>query len=301
MEIKYNIEKSQRKALAQKIGEMIGAEVEYLGVPSCAYEIDFFTLSKDAVLSFSDRSDTDIVEKVLNGLADAGYDSETVTPPEGTDAAEADEPEEADAEPEPNSGFPLNASISFSLADHTVQSLTNLICMIHSRGPLISKATGGNFSADKTLADEIGKHEFRSVHELIAFIREWDETNPPLTGISFDSDKLTFDGFGQAADADHVQTFMKLAGAMNNMALTQQRVQAKDVDDSNEKYSLRVWLIRLGLNGNDCKADRKRLMENLSGHTAFRNDAERERWEAKQKAKRDAQNNEEEENDAVSE
>ena len=301
MEIKFNIEKSQRTALAQKIGEMSVAEVEYLGVPSCAYEIDFFTLSKDAVLSFSDRSDTDIVEKVLNGLADAGYDSETVTPPEGTDAAEADEPEEADAEPEPNSGFPLNASISFSLADHTVQSLTNLICMIHSRGPLISKATGGNFSADKTLADEIGKHEFRSVHELIAFIREWDETNPPLTGISFDSDKLTFDGFGQEADADHVQTFMKLAGAMNNMALTQQRVQAKDVDDSNEKYSLRVWLIRLGLNGNDCKADRKRLMENLSGHTAFRNDAERERWEAKQKAKRDAQNNKEEENDAVSE
>ena len=301
MEIKYNIEKSQRKALAQRIAELTGAEAVYLGVPSCGYQIDFFTLSKDAVLSFSDRSDTDIVEKVLNGLADAGYDSETVTPPEGTDAAEADEPEEADAEPEPNSGFPLNASISFPISDHTVQSLTNLICMIHSRGPLLSKATGGNFSADKSLADEIGKHEFRSVHELIAFIREWDETNPPLTGISFDSDKLTFDGFGQEADADHVQTFMKLAGAMNNMALTQQRVQAKDVDDSNEKYSLRVWLIRLGLNGNDCKADRKRLMENLSGHTAFRNDAERERWEAKQKAKRDAQNNKEEENDAVSE
>ena len=151
-------------------------------------------------------------------------------------------------------------------------------------------------SQRKALAQKISKHEFRSIHELIAFIREWDETNPPLTGISFVSDKLTFDEFGQAADADHVQTFMKLAGAMNNMALTQQRVQAKDVDDSNEKYSLRVWLIRLGLNGNDCKADRKRLLENLSGHTAFRNDAERERWEAKQKAKRDAQNNEEEEN-----
>lgn len=305
MNIKFNIEKSQRKALAQKIGELTGSEVKYLGVPSCAYEIDFFTLSKDAVLSFSDRSDTEIVEMVLDGLADAGYDSETITPPEGTDEADAEEdaPEESDTESEDkqNSGFPLNASISFPLADHTAQSLTNLICMIHSRGPLLSKATGGNFSADKSLADEIGKHEFRSVHELIAFIREWDETHPPLTGISFDSDKLTFDGFGQAADADHMQTFMKLAGAMNNMALTQQRVQAKDVDDSNEKYTLRVWLIRLGLNGKDCKADRKRLLENLSGHTAFRNDAERERWEAKQKAKRDAQNNEEEENDAVSE
>ncbi len=305
MEIKYNIEKSQRKALAQKISELTGADVRYAGVPSCAYEIDFFTLSKDAVLSFCDRSDSEIVEMVLDGLADAGFNSETITPPEGTDEADAEEdaPEESDTESEDkqNSGFPLNASISFPLADHTVQSLTNLICMIHSRGPLLSKATGGYFSANKSLADEIGKHDFCSVHELITFIREWDETNPPLTGISFDSDKLTFDGFGQAADADHVQTFIKLAGAMNNMALTQQRVQAKDVDDSNEKYSLRVWLIRLGLNGKDCKADRKRLLENLSGHTAFRNDAERERWEAKQKAKRDAQNNEEEENDAVSE
>ncbi len=302
MEIKYNIEKSQRKALAQKIGELTGADVRYAGVPSCAYEIDIFTLSKDAVLSFTDRSDTEIVEKVLDGLADAGYIGETVTPPEGTDAA--DEPEEADAEPEPNSGFPVGASISFPLADHTVQSLTNLICMIHSRGTLLSKATGGNFSADKSLADEIGKHEFRSVHELIAFIREWGETNPPLNGIFFDRDKLTFDGFGEAQDADHVQTFMKLAGAMNRMALTQKRVQAKDVDDSNEKYSLRVWLIRLGLNGADCKADRKRLMENLSGHSAFRNDAERERWEAKQKAKREAakaEQNEEDNDDAVSE
>ena len=307
MKIKYNIEKSQRKALAQKIADIIGADVRYAGVPSCAYEIDIFTLSKDAVLSFTDRSDTEIVEKVLNGLAEAGYTSETVTPPEGTDETEADEPEETDAEPEvsePNSGFPLNASISFPLADHTLQSLTNLICMIHSRGTLLSKATGGNFTADKSLVDEIVKHEFRSVHELIAFIREWGETNPPLNGISFDSDKLTFDGFGQAQDADHVQTFMKLAGAMNRMALTQKRVQAKDVDDSNEKYSLRVWLIRLGLNGADFKADRKRLMENLSGHSAFRNDAERERWEAKQKAKREAakaEQNEEDSDDAVSE
>ena len=82
MEIKYNIEKNQRKTLAQKIAELTGAEVKYLGVLSCGYQIDFFTLSKDAVLSFSDRSDTEIVEMVLERLAEAGYESETITPPE---------------------------------------------------------------------------------------------------------------------------------------------------------------------------------------------------------------------------
>lgn len=306
MEIKFNIEKSQRKALAQKIGELTGAEVKYLGVPSCGYQIDFFTLGKDAVLSFSDRSDTEIVEKVLTGLAEAGYASETVTPPEGTETdldtedEPADEPEETTELPEP-----LTTEISFPLSQHTVQSLMNLICMIHSRGALLSKATGGEFYVDKSLADAIlDDKTFRSIHELIAYIREWEETNPELKGIRFADDKLIFDGFGTATDAETVQTFTKLAAAMNKMAITQKRVQAKDVDDSNEKYALRIWLIRLGLNGADFKADRKRLMAPLSGHTAFRNDAERERWEAKQKAKRDAakaEQTEEEENDAVSE
>ena len=76
-----------------------------------------------------------------------------------------------------NSGFPLNASISFPIAEHTVQSLKNLICMIHSRGPLLSKATGGTFSANIALADEISRHDFRSIDELIAFLREWNETS----------------------------------------------------------------------------------------------------------------------------
>lgn len=302
MEIKFNIEKSQRKALAQKIGELTGAEVKYLGVPGCRYQIDFFTLDKNAVLSFSDRIDTDIVEKVLNGLAEAGYESKTVAPPEETDASAESEPDIPD---EPSSGFPLLASISFPIAEHTVQSLTNLICMIHSRGALLSKATGGQFFADKSLADAIlDDKTFRSIHELIAYIRVWEETNPELKGIRFADDKLIFDGFGAAQDAETVQTFTKLATAMNRMAITQKRVQAKDVDDSNEKYALRIWLIRLGLNGADCKVDRKRLMAPLSGHTAFRNDEERERWEAKQKAKRDVakeEQNEEEENNAVSE
>lgn len=43
MNIRFNIEKSQRKALAQKISELAEMDVRYCGVPSCAYEIGFFT------------------------------------------------------------------------------------------------------------------------------------------------------------------------------------------------------------------------------------------------------------------
>ena len=277
MEIRFNIEKSQRKALAQKIAEMTGAEVKYLGVPSFAYEIGIFTVTQDAVLTCADDSDKDTVEMVLEWLSEAGYTAEN--------SADENEPEESTQD----SGFPVHTGISVPLAQHTVQSLINLICMIHSRGALLSKAAGGNFSADKTLTDEIVQHEFHNIYELTAFVKEWGGTNPPLTGISFDSDKITFDGFGQAEDADHVHTFMRLSAAMNQMALTQKRVQAKEVDDSNEKYAFRTWLLRLGLNGADFKEDRKRLMANLSGNSAFRNDEEKARWTERQKAKREAQ------------
>lgn len=76
MVIKYIIEKCQRKELAQKIGELAEMDVRYCGVPSCAYEIGFFTLDKDAVLSFPDREDTEIIERVLAGLDKMGYTAE---------------------------------------------------------------------------------------------------------------------------------------------------------------------------------------------------------------------------------
>lgn len=76
MEIKYIIDKSQRKTLAHKIAELTGENVKYLGVPSFGYQIGFFTLNKDSVLSFDDGTDSEIVKMVLDGLEKSGYTSD---------------------------------------------------------------------------------------------------------------------------------------------------------------------------------------------------------------------------------
>ena len=113
MNIRFNIEKSQRKALAQKIGELADMDVRYCGVPSCAYEIGFFTLSKDAVLSFADRMDTEVIERVLDGLDKAGYTSE-------------DEPEAL--------------TISMPRDFFTEQSMNNLLQLIANKETLLKHA-----------------------------------------------------------------------------------------------------------------------------------------------------------------
>ena len=77
MEIKFNIEKSQRKALAQKIAEILGNTVQYLGAPTFSYQIGNFMLNKDSVLTAEA-----IDEKILAELADVGFFCEISTTPE---------------------------------------------------------------------------------------------------------------------------------------------------------------------------------------------------------------------------
>ena len=91
---------------------------------------------------------------------------------------------------------------------------------------------------------------------------------------------MTYDTFKSKA-------FQELCCLMNKHALEQKRVQAKVVNDDNEKYAFRIWLLRIGMNGDEFKTSRKILLENLSGHTAFRTKEEEAKWKARQKEKRE--------------
>ena len=239
------------------------------------------------------QSDTDIFAEIetpteVAGAGESSAQDETASIALGHES-EQDETEDSAARLSVRDNYaPLEAAISFPLSKHTSTSVINLICMIHSRGSLLSKATGGTFYAEKALVNDLLDHPtFLHAGDVVNYLRSRDAFKR-LKGISFDDEKITLDGFGEVKDAEHLQTYLKLAAAMNKMALTQKRVHAKDVDDANEKYALRIWLIRLGMKGNEYKADRKRLMENLSGHTAFRKEEDKARWTARQTAKRDA-------------
>ena len=74
---------------------------------------------------------------------------------------------------------------------------------------------------------------------------------------------------------------------MARTAKKQKRVVARETEAENERYSMRTWLLRIGMNGPEFKEARKHLMENLTGHTAFRTAEEAERAKAKAQKKRD--------------
>ena len=55
------------------------------------------------------------------------------------------------------------------------------------------------------------------------------------------------------------------------MSRNAKRVTATEKEVDNEKYAFRCFLLRLGFIGAEYKAERKILLKNLTGSSAFRN------------------------------
>jgi len=311
MEIRYNVTGDRRKALVKVISDTTGARAVYKYMPTCNYEIDYFTVTKDGTLLFDDRSDTGEVEKVLGAIAAAGFNCESAktadasteadSPREAEQGETADEAEEAleeteHATVEPVSvergeeNGPVSLTVSLSAAQHTGITLRNLVNLLYTRASLLNKALGTAFRVEEGLTDALLDDSAILTAETFrkAVVTYEDEHGKAIDGLTITPETVTFSSLPETTDPAVIRTFTALCALMNRQALTQKRIQAKEVNEENEKYSMRIWLIRLGMNGRDHKEARKVLMENLSGHCAFRTEAEKVRWQERQAAKRNA-------------
>ena len=214
-------------------------------------------------------------------------DIESAQPDSEQEEVQDSDEGETDTQPEE---VPLDLELAFPVSQHNGVTLRNLVNLIYSRGKLIGKATGGHFHVEEGLVEKLKDDSCTfAIMNFINAVSDYEtEHGAALEGLKITTEKVIFTGFPTAPDHEHLTAFGHLAILMNQQAISQKRIQAKDVNDENEKYALRTWLLRLGMNGPDFKETRKLLMEKLSGHAAFRTDEEAQKFLAREKAKRDA-------------
>lgn len=151
MRIEFNRTGAERKALVKAISEIIGAEAVYKFMPTCAYEIDYFTVTKDGALEFDDRANSEEIENLLEQLAQKGFEGTAPEAPDSSaetpDTATESEAEELSAEAETTEHKPtqgeqcesINLTITLPLESVAVGNLTKLL---DAKGSLIKKALG---------------------------------------------------------------------------------------------------------------------------------------------------------------
>lgn len=259
-----------RKAAAARLAEITGTESRYTKVPRCAYEVGPYTIEKDGSLTVAEDADL----QPLLTLVDEGMIEPFEVP-----AAE---------EPATEDDNLISLTVEVPMTHHTGATLRNLINLIYTRAGLVNKAVGTSFRVDEELIESL-KDDICIVttESLLKALGDFEaEHGKAIDGLTITPEGITFSTLPETEDTEKLRTFTILCGMMNKQALEQKRIQAKAVNEENEKYALRIWLTRLGMNGAEYKEARKVLLANLTGNAAFRTPAEEAKWKARQTEKK---------------
>ena len=97
----------------------------------------------------------------------------------------------------------------------------------------------------------------------------------------FQKGTIEFRMFNSTLHAGEVKSYIQLCLAISHQALIQRTASRSRTQSTNEKYTFRTWLLRLGLIGDEFKTARQHLLKNLDGNIAWKDptqaQAQRER------------------------
>lgn len=231
MTIYYNA--TDRKPLVKAISEFAGVKAVYMKTPTYAYQIDCFTVTREGNLVFNDMADSKEIENLIEFLAQQGFIAEGSEYDEPMPDIEAEKPLEDCPLPYGTpEAEPTGLTISVPLEKVKVGNLTNIL---DAKADLVKKALG------------------------VSDIR-----------IVVDPEKVSFPWFEELPDADTTAAYSTFICKLCEMSVNQTRISAKAKDVENEKYAFRCFLLRLGFIGDEYKTERKILLRNLSGSSAFK-------------------------------
>ena len=123
MTITINAVGTERKRLVQTVSDWLGVPAKYCGAPTFNYEVDFFTIDRNGSLSFDDRADSEVIERLLQHIYDEGF---------AIDQSHSDDDEDE----------PCAVCVSMPKSLFTDNNLENLKALIAAKGSIIKKALG---------------------------------------------------------------------------------------------------------------------------------------------------------------
>lgn len=156
-------------------------------------------------------------------------------------------------------GFIAEEEISATEAAQTVDSGTFGLCISMPRNSFTDTALE-NVKAIIQVNGELIRHALR-LDDLPIEITE---------------DQVSFPWFEEMPSPEEVQAYTHFISALCEMARNQKRIMAKEKETPNEKYTFRCFLLRLGFIGKEYKEERKILLRNLTGSSAFKGGAKNE-------------------------
>ncbi|MBQ6121908.1 MAG: virulence protein [Clostridia bacterium] len=289
-----------RKPFVKAVSEILEAKPKYLGMPSAAYEIDVFTITKDGNIELDERTDSELVENLIDRLVERGYEAEPVEgweeeekPAEDEHAGEqlaeeerTGEEETADKEPageQPTDEQPIEEQPTDEqpaeeqpaeeqptdeqpAEEQPAEEQPTDEQPIEER-PVDEDITM-TISMPRGIMTDAGLENLkRLVWAKGALLRQAFAVEN--TEIEVTDEAISFPWFNELTPEELKYAAQFISG-MCKFANNSKRITSKQRSEGNPKFAMRVWLIRMGFSGAENKGLRKYLLRNLPGDAAFR-------------------------------
>lgn len=134
---------TDRKALANKISELIHEPVHYNGVPSCSYSVGPVTVERTAAITCED---SEAWQRLLPFFREQGWIQEPVDEPADVEETETMETVTMNTEMQ----TPEATGVNIPLNDFTAIGVANLLRLLYTRQDLINAMT----RSDRLCIDE---------------------------------------------------------------------------------------------------------------------------------------------------
>lgn len=179
--------------------------------------------------------------------------------------------------------------IHVDAANHNAKTLRNLINLMASKEDMLYKALEVNEARMGRYCQKVNGGLIESINRTKPATMEALKTlwYKPYGGAStyhyhesryhglnfhsvFTKGTVEFRLFNSTTHAGKIKAYIQLCLAISHQAITQRGASARKTATTNEKFTFRTWLLRLGLIGEEFRTARLHLLAKLEGNSAWR-------------------------------
>lgn len=241
MTINCNVTGNERKRLAQVLGAILLVEPVYTKAPAFAYVVGDYTIDKIGTLSCPGTATSETVAQIVEKLT-----AESFTPEVPEDETPAETPETAAKN--------VEESQSIGGADNpeAVEGETKLTVSI---------------PRDKLPDDALARLRTMVSNKEVLFKRALSVDALP---IEVAEDKVSFPWFTLTGTDGESEAYTQFITYLCKMTVEQTRVLDKPYNGDNDRFAMRIFMVRLGMKGAQFALARKLMMKNLTGNSGWR-------------------------------
>ncbi|SPF41250.1 hypothetical protein SBF1_2470008 [Candidatus Desulfosporosinus infrequens] len=127
--------------------------------------------------------------------------------------------------------------------------------------------SGRPATKDLTQEEEI---KIETIEDFKTALEKAGEKSCPGITFGFNNSFIAFKFYKWEASPEKIKAYTQLVALLNQSAMVQKHASFKSKDTDNDKFTFRVWLVKIGMVGDEYKIARKVLIERLEGNSAFR-------------------------------